>query len=131
MSGGGGLKGKIVIHIDHIPHEQEYKEKLKELLLQILIHKSSNIDNIIIPTFAQVIVTLDEADNFIKDFEYMSDIFYIESLNDIVSNLNTINDVSLIAEVSKSLIYFSEELSAIGMRQFYTDNYSSGTMPLS
>jgi len=120
------LKGKIVIHIDHIPHEQEYKEKLKELLLQILIHKSSNIDNIIIPTFAQVIVTLDEADNFIKDFEYMSDIFYIESLNDIVSNLNTINDVSIIAEVSKSLIYFSEELSAIGMRQFYTDNYSSG-----
>ena len=120
------LKGKILIHVDHIPQTQEHREKLKELLINISIHKSFQADNKKMRTFAQVIVTLDEADSFIKDFEHLSDIFYIEPMNDIVSKLNEINDVSLIGNIEDSLIHFAEELSAIGMQQFNANDYSTG-----
>lgn len=120
------LKGKVLIHIDHIPQTQEHQEKLKEILINILIHKSFPSDNKKMQTFAQVIVTLDDEHTFIKDFEYLSDIFYIESMDDILSNLNEINDVSLIENIEKSLMRFAEELSAVGVQHFNANDYSTG-----
>lgn len=73
-----------------------------------------------------MIATIDEEDAFIKDFEHLSDIFYINPLEDILSNVNETNDVSLIGNIKSSLIKFAEELSAIGNEQLNTDNCSTG-----
>lgn len=120
------LKGKILVHVDHIPQAHENREKLKELLINILIHKSFQSEDEKMQTFAQVIVTLDKEDIFIKDFEHLSDIFYIEPMDNILSELKEINDVSLMGNIEKSLMYFAEELSAIGGQQLNTNNYSTG-----
>jgi hypothetical protein len=120
------LKRKIIIHIDHIPQEHEIKEKLKELLIQIIIHKSYQSENRKIATFAQVFITLDKEDPFIKDFEQLSDIFYINSLEDILLNTDEKNDISLISSMQSSLMKFAEELSAIGGQQLSCNNYSTG-----
>ena len=120
------LKGKIIIHIDHIPTTQECKEKIKDILIKVLINKSFQIENAMTPTFAQVIITLDEADPFIQDFEHLSDIFYIESMDDILSQMSEINDISLMASIENSLSGFAEELSAIGIKQFNTNSCATG-----
>lgn len=120
------LKGKILIYIDEIPQEHKHKEKLKELFIRVLINKSFQIENKITPTYAQIIITLDEPEPFIKDFQNLSDIFYINSKEEVLLSLNTINDISLIKNIKESLLTFSEELSAIGIHQFNTPNYSSG-----
>lgn len=120
------LKGKILIHVDHIPQTQEHREKLKELLINVVIHKSFQSEDKKMQTFAQVIVTIDEAHPFIKEFEHLSDIFYIEPMDDILSKLNEINDVSLIGNIEDSLMHFAEELSAIGVQQFNANDYSTG-----
>lgn len=126
LSFGEILKGKILIHIDNIPQSLELRDKLKKLLIDVLIHKSFEYENKKMQTFAQVIVTLDKEDPFIKDFEHLSDIFYIEPIDDILSNMNTTNDIALLSDINESLMYFAEELSAIGLHQLKTGNHSTG-----
>lgn len=120
------LKGKVLIHIDSIPTSQELRDKLKYLLIQVSIHKYFQMENKKMQTFAQVIVSLDKEDPFIKDFEHLSDIFYIEPMDDILSKTKNINDVSLISSIEISLMMFAEELSAIGAQQLSSNNYSTG-----
>lgn len=120
------LKGKVLIHIDSIPPSQELRDKLKDLLIQVSIHKSFQMENKKMKTFAQVIVTLDKEDPFIKDFEHLSDIFYIEPMDAILSKTKDINDVSLISSIEISLMMFVEELLAIGEQQLSCNNYSTG-----
>lgn len=120
------LKGKIFIHVTHIPETQELREKLKELFIQVSIHKSFQVENKKINTFAQVIVTLDKEDYFIKDFAHLSSIFYVNPLKDILSEMNEINDVSLIGNIDASLIKFAEELCAMENQLNYNyNNYPS------
>ena len=107
------LKGKILIHITNIPENPELKNKLKELFIQVLINKYFYMENQKVNTYAQIIVTLDKEDHFIKDFEHLSIIFYINSLDDILSEMKEINDVSLMGRIETSLMDFAEELCAI------------------
>ena len=126
------LKGKIFIHVNHIPENQELREKLKKLFILVSINKYFQMENKKINTYAQIIVTLDKEDHFIKDFAHLSSIFYINPLDDILSEMNEINDVSLIGNIEASLMNFAEELCVIGNQQNYNQNneyfynYSNG-----
>lgn len=120
------IKGKIFIHITHIPKNQELREKLKELFILVSINKYFQMENKRINTYAQIIVTLDKEDHFIKDFTQLSSIFYINPLDDILSEMNEINDVSLIGNIEASLMNFAKELCVIGNQPNYDYNYSSG-----
>lgn len=120
------LKSKLLILIDTIPQTQELRDKLKELLIHVLINESFEIEGKKIPTYAEVIITLDNADPFLKDFENLCDIFYINSKEEILSQLNINNDISLISDISDDLMTFAKELSAIGTQQLNTSNYSTG-----
>lgn len=123
------LKGKIFIHVNHIPENQELREKLKELFIQVSINKYFQMENKKINTYAQIIVTLDKEEHFIKDFAHLSSIFYVNPLETILSEMNEINDVSLIGNIEASLMNFAEELCLIGNQQNYNyNNYSDYTV---
>ena len=81
------------------------------------------MENKKINTYAQIIVTLDKEKHFIKDFEHLSNIFYINPLDTILSDINEINDVSLIGNIEASLMNFAEELCMIGYHQNYNLPY--------
>lgn len=123
------LKGKIFIHVNHIPENQELREKLKELFILVSINKYFQMENKKINTYAQIIVTLDKEEHFIKDFVHLSSIFYVNPLETILSEMNEINDVSLIGNIESSLMNFAEELCAIGNQQnFNYNNYYDYTV---
>lgn len=94
------------------------------------------MENQKVNTYAQIIVTLDKEEHFIKDFEYLSSIFYINLLDDILSEMNELNDVSLLGNIESSLMNFAEELCLIGNQpnynnyndyfHNYSNSYSSG-----
>ena len=120
------LKGKIFIQVTHIPETQELREKLKELFILVLIHKYFQMENKKINTYAQIIVTLDKEDHFIKDFAHLSSIFYVNPLETILSEMNEINYVSLIGSIKSSLIDFANEFFTIGNQLNYNyNNYPS------
>ena len=126
------LRGKLFIYVTHIPENLELRKKLKELFIQVSLNKYFYMENQKINTYAQIIVTLDKEDHFIKDFAHLSSIFYINPLDDILSEMNEINDVSLIGNIEASLMNFAEELCVIGNQQTYNQNneyfynYSNG-----
>jgi len=116
------LKGKTFIHVNHIPENQELRKKLKELFILVSINKYFYMENQKVNTYAQIIVTLDKEDHFIKDFAHLSSIFYVNPLETILSEMNEINDVSLIGNIEASLMNFAEELCVIGNQQNYNQN---------
>lgn len=118
------LKGKIFIHVNHIPENQELREKLKELFILVSINKYFQMENKKINTYAQLIVTLDKEEHFIKDFAHLSSIFYVNPLETILSEMNEINDISLIGNIESSLMNFAEELCMIEYHQNYNYNYN-------
>lgn len=116
------LKGKTFIHVNHIPENQELRKKLKELFILVSINKYFQIENKKINTYAQIIVTLDKEEHFIKDFEHLSNIFYVNPLETILLEMNEINDISLIGNIEASLMNFAEKLCMIGYHQNYNYN---------
>jgi hypothetical protein len=119
------LKGKVLICINHIPEKQEHREKLKELLICVVINKSFQSENKTFSTYAQVIITIDKPNHFLKDFETLSDIFYIHSIEDILSELNIQNDVALTKVIRDGLMDFAEELVLIGETQWLNNQKST------
>lgn len=117
------LRGKLFIYVTHIPENLELRKKLKELFIQVSLNKYFYMENQKINTYAQIIVTLDKEEHFIKDFAHLSSIFYINPLETILSEMNELNDVSLIGNIEASLMNFAEELCAIGNQSNYDYNY--------
>ena len=118
MSAEEIIKYKLIYHIDHIPQDEKNREKLKEILLSILVYKSIEIDNKLIPIHGQVIFTIDKEDLFFKDFLSSSDVFFIDSIENIMSEMGVSDKVTLYKNLQDSLDYFSKELSAIGNLPF-------------
>lgn len=116
------LKSKIFIHVTHIPENQELREKLKELFILVSINKYFQMENKKMDTYAQIIVTLDKEEHFIKDFAHLSSIFYVNPLDTILSEINEINDVSLIGNIESSLMNFANEFFT---RDLLNSNYSN------
>ncbi len=118
MSAEEIIKYKLIYHIDHIPQDEKNREKLKEILLSILVYKSIEIDNKLIPIHGQVIFTVDKEDLFFKDFLSSSDVFFIDSIENIMSEMGVSDKVTLYKNLQDSLELFSKELSAIGNLPF-------------
>lgn len=112
------IQHKLIYHIDHIPYDEKNREKLKEILISILVNKSIEIDNKFIPIHGQVIFTIDKEDIFFKDFLSYSDIFFIDSIENIMSEMGVSDKVTLYKNLQDSLEDFSKELSVIGNLPF-------------
>lgn len=108
------LKYKLIYHIDYIPTDLHLKEKLKDILIAILVNKSIETKNNIIPIHGQVIFTLDKENIFLKDYLSLSDVFYVDSLENIIKHINVNDKISFYKNLYDSLGFFAEELSDIG-----------------
>ncbi|KLE07306.1 hypothetical protein AF78_00545 [Aliarcobacter butzleri L353] len=108
------LKYKLIYHIDYIPTDLHLKEKLKDILIAILVNKSIETKNNIIPIHGQVIFTLDKENIFLKDYLSLSDVFYVDSLENIIKHINVNDKISFYKNLYDCLDLFSQELSAIG-----------------
>ncbi len=122
------LENKLIYHIDHIPYDENDRKKLREILISILVNKSIQIENRCIPIHGQVIITIDEADMFLKDFIGSSDVFFVDSMENIMTKLQEEDEISFYKKLDESLEYFSEELSVLGNIHFNptyndTNNY--------
>ena len=108
------LKYKLIYHIDYIPTDLDLKEKLKKILIAILVNKSIETKNNIIPIHGQVIFTLDKENIFLKDYLSLSDVFFVDSLENIMKHINVNDKISFYKNLYDCLDLFSQELSAIG-----------------
>jgi hypothetical protein len=108
------VKYKLIYHIDHIPEDKVLQAKLREVLLSILVNKFLEIENQFVPIYGQVIITIDEAEPFLKDFLSSSDIFFVNSMDDIMTNLEEDDKSSFHKKLYSSLDTFSKELSVLG-----------------
>lgn len=108
------LKHKLIYHIDHIPESDTNKEKLRELLISTLVDKFIMVENKIIPIYGQVIITIDNAEPFLKDFLSSSDVFFVDSIETIMTNLEEKDKISLHNKIYNSLELLSKELSVLG-----------------
>lgn len=108
------IKNKLIYHIDHIPADEKDREKLREILISILVYKSVQIEDNTIPIHGQVIFTVEKEDIFFKDFLSSSDVFFVDSLDNIMNQLQVDDKISFYKKIHDSLDTFAKELSAIG-----------------
>lgn len=108
------LKNKLLYHIDHIPEDEESQEKLRDILFTTLVDRCMEIDNKVVPVYGQVIITVDQAHPFLKDFLSLSDVFFVDSMDNIFKNLGEEDKASFHKKIYEGLTGFSQELSAIG-----------------
>lgn len=111
------VSGKLILHIDHIPIDEKDREKLKQLLISIVIQRSFLSDERPIPTQIKVIVTIDEVDSFFKNFMELTTTLFINKEEDFLSKLGISNLVLLYKEIEKSLNYYAGEISSITQKQ--------------
>lgn len=107
------INGKLFLYIHHIPHSEEEKQKLKELIISVVIHKAIISDGYRIPTQAKIIVTIDEPDIFFKDFLEISTVLFIDSNENIFSKLQVNSTAPLYQAIESSLDIFSDEIRAM------------------
>ncbi|MCT7566849.1 type IV secretion system DNA-binding domain-containing protein [Aliarcobacter butzleri] len=108
------LKYKLIYHIDSIPTDLHLKEKLRDILIAILVNKSIETKDGIIPIHGQIIVTLDTEDIFLRDYLSLTDIFFVDSLENIMKYNNADDKILFYKNLCDSLDIFAKELSAIG-----------------
>ena len=108
------LKNKLIYHIDHIPTDRRNEEKLREILLSILVDKFFMIEDNVAPIHGQVFITVDEAHPFLKDFLSSSDVFFVDSMKNIMTNLLEEDKISFHNKLHSSLTTLSKELSVLG-----------------
>ncbi|WP_415397811.1 type IV secretory system conjugative DNA transfer family protein [Sulfurimonas sp. CS5] len=108
------IKHKLIYHIDHIPDDEKDREKLQEILISILVDKFIMIEDKFVPIHGQVLITLNEAHPFLKDFLSSSDVFFVDSMENIMTNLQEEDKISFHKKLYSSLTTFSKELSVLG-----------------
>lgn len=111
------VRGKLILHIDHIPVDEKDQEKLKQLLVSIVIQRSFLSDERTIPTQIKVIVTIDEADSFFKNFMELTTALFINKYEDFLSKLGISSLVLLYKEIEQSLDYYAGEISSMPKEQ--------------
>jgi len=108
------VKHNLIYHIDHIPESDDNKEKLRELLISTSVDKYIMVEDEIVPIYGQVIITLDKEEPFLKDFLSLSDVFFVDSIDNIMINLEEKDKISLHNKIYNSLELLSKELSVFG-----------------
>ncbi|WWW12116.1 type IV secretion system DNA-binding domain-containing protein [Arcobacter cryaerophilus gv. pseudocryaerophilus] len=119
------IQYKLIYHIDYIPQNEKNRDKLKEILISILVNKSIEIGNKFIPIHGQVIFTIDKEDIFFKDFLSSSDVFFIDSIENIMFEMGVSDKITLYKNIQDSLEDFSKELSAIGNLPFAGNEFNT------
>lgn len=119
------IEYKLIYHIDYIPQNEKNREKLKEILISILVNKSIEIGNKFIPIHGQVIFTVDKEDVFFKDFLSSSDVFFLDSIENIMFEMGVSDKITLYKNIQDSLENFSKELSAIGNLPFAGNEFNT------
>lgn len=108
------IKHKLIYHIDNIPDSESDREKLREILISTLVDKFIQVEDKFVPIHGQVFITLDEAHPFLKDFLSSSDVFFIDSMDNVMTNLQEEDKISFHKKLYGSLTAFSKELSVLG-----------------
>jgi hypothetical protein len=109
------LQNKLFIHINHIPEDEENQKKLKDLIEGIIVHDNIKGNYETIPFLCQIIFTLDQPHPFLNDFLSHSKVFFIDSLENINHKLNQADRISLLNNISKNLISFSQQLGSLDL----------------
>ena len=107
------VSGKLFLHIGNIPESVENQQKLKELIVSVVINKSIQSDGYKVPTQAKIIVTIDEPDIFFEDFLEISTTLFIDSTKNILSKLQVNRTISLYQFIESSLDFYSNEINAL------------------
>jgi DNA helicase HerA-like ATPase len=107
------LSGIFCLHINKIPYDEKEREKLKELLISIVIHKSVLSNGHTTPIQVKVIVTIDEVDPFFKEMMEITKTLFIDTKENILQKLGMSNMVKLYKQVEESLNSYSYEIASI------------------
>lgn len=107
------VNGKLFLHINHIPKGEKEQEKLKELIISVVIHKAIISDGYKIATQAKIIVTIDEPDLFFKDLLEISTTLFIDSKENILSKFKVNSTTPFYQAIESSLDYYSDEIRAM------------------
>lgn len=105
------VSGKLFLHINHIPNDEQNKEKLKELLTAIIIHKSVLSNGNTIPTQIKVIVTIDEVDMFFKDYMEITTTLFVDTEENLLTKLGLSSLLQIYKEIEISLDNYSYKIS--------------------
>ena len=119
------LAGKVFLHINRIPHDEKERQKLKELLIAIVIQKSIPSNGYMIPTQINVIVTIDEVDPFFRDMMEITKTLFIDTDDNVLKKFDVDNLLPLYNGIEKSLDYYSYEVSSLRdnpLDQYKNDN---------
>ena len=107
------VANKLFIHINHIPQNEVNKDKLKKLLIKLLTQKSIDMGNYEVAIQAQIIFTLDKPDSFLNDFLSSSKVLFIDSLENIQSNLNQDDELAIHKNIYENMTLFAKQLAAL------------------
>jgi len=107
------VRGLLFLHIRHIPKDEKDRERLKELFISIVIHKSIFSNGYTIPIQTKVIVTIDEVDSFFKDMMEITKTLFINTKKNVLQQLDVDNLTPLYKGIEKSLDYYSYEVASI------------------
>ena len=109
------VEGKSFLHINHIPTDEMEREKLKELLVSIVIHRSILSEGYSVPTQIKVIVTIDEADSFFKSFLEITTVLFIDTKENLLLKFGLDDLIPLYQKIEKSLDYYAGEISSMNV----------------
>jgi len=112
------ISGKVFLHIKNIPEDEKNREKLKELMISSLIHKSVLSNGYTIPVQVKIIVTIDKADLFFKDMMEITKTLFIDTNENVLQKLELDSLTSLYNRIEKSLDYYSYEVSSLRDNSF-------------
>jgi len=115
-------KGKLFFHINQIPEDKENQEKLKELIISIMVQQSILADGYTIPIQGKIIVTIDEPHVFFKEFMEICTTLFIDTIDNILVKSNVNSNIVLYQNIESSLNHFSDEV--ISLRR---DPFNSNT----
>ena len=107
------VNGKLFLHINNIPKDEENRKKLKDLLISIVINKSVISEGNTIPTQVKVIVTIDEADSFFKNLIEITKTLFIDTEENILLQLGLDSMVPVYKAIENSLNCYSYEIASM------------------
>lgn len=114
-------RGKLFFHINQIPEDKKNQEKLKELIISIMIQQSIQADGYTIPTQGKIIVTIDEPHVFFKEFMEICTTLFIDTIDNIRVKSEVNSNIVLYQNIENSLNYFSNEILSLRREPFNDD----------
>ena len=104
------LKYKLFYHINFIPQDEKYRKKLRDIINVILVRKVISLDGKTVPVVGEILVTLDEADCFFRDFMSSCDVHNVDTLENFNEKLRILKTSLSILLTPDSLNIISQNL---------------------